>query len=63
MVNDEIIYSDKTVGGHICRMDLEGKNIRTISAEVEAYYLNVYSDTVYFRNYQDNYSLWSCNTM
>lgn len=61
MANDVIIYSDKTVGGHICRMDLAGKNVRTISAEVEAYYLNVYLDTVYFRNYHDNYSLWSCN--
>ena len=61
MVNDVIIYSDKTIGGHICQMDLDGKRIHTISSEVEAYYLNVYTDTVYFRNYQDNHSLWSCN--
>lgn len=61
MLNNEIIYSDKTIGGHICRMDLEGKNIQIICANVEAYYLNVYSNKVYFRNYQDNYSLWSCD--
>ncbi len=61
MVNGKIIYSDKTVGGNIFCMDLDGNNIRTICADVEAYYLNVYSDTVYFRNYQDNYSLWAYN--
>lgn len=58
IVPDGIVYSDKTLGGKVYKMNFDGQNINNIIDGCEAYYLNVYEDKIYFRNYKDNMSLW-----
>lgn len=60
LTDGRIIYSDKTLGGNIFSMNLDGADICSICTSVEAYYLNVYRQTAYFRNYLDGYTLWAC---
>lgn len=63
IVHDGIIYSDKSLGGKVYKMDFEGRNIINIFNSYEAYYLNVYENEIYFRNYNDNMSLWCFNML
>lgn len=59
-LGERIVYSDKTLGGNIFSMNLNGEDICPVCTSVEAYYLNVYNKTVFFRNYLDEHTLWAC---
>lgn len=61
MAGDRIVYSDKTQGGHLYSMELDGGGIEPIDETAEAYYLNVFNGKIYYRNYRDGHTLWVCD--